>query len=260
MTKAVRELYPFPAAIRYQRLAVLIDGDNVSSDVADRLFEEIAKFGEISVCRVYGDFSVEGSINWGPDIISEHAISSQHLSELTTGKNGADIAMTVDAMDLLRDEVCDGFCLVSSDCDFTRLAERIRKQGLKVFGFSSRNPPKSLQNVCHKFVSFENLAPRIASKLDCNNSTEKSLKSPTKFVPLFREAVSPMKTEDGWIHFGSVGKEIRRIDPNFKPEVFGCGSLIDLMKKTNQLKMVQRENGGWYVRKELMSPSEQQTA
>lgn len=257
MTKTIQEIYPLPVAFRYQRLAVLIDGDNVSSDIADKLFEEIAKLGEISVCQVYGDFSGEGSINWGSDITSEHAISTRHLFELTTGKNGADIAMTVDAMDLLRDEVCDGFCLVSSDCDFTWLAQRIRKQGLKVFGFSSRNPPKSLQKICHKFVYIEDLAPCTVPKLKCKNPTKRSVKPPSKFIPLFRKAVSQMKTEDGWVHLESVKKEIRHIDPKFESEEYGCKYLIDLIKKPNQIKTEQRKNSSWYVRKKLMSSSEQ---
>ncbi|MHC2580172.1 hypothetical protein ACVMHR_004911 [Bradyrhizobium diazoefficiens] len=133
-----------PSELRSPRLAVLIDADNASAKIADGLFEEIAKIGEASVRRIYGDFSNARSRGWA-DILSKHAIIPQQQFAYTTGKNASDITLVIDAMDLLHSGRFDGFCLVSSDSDFTRLAARIREQGVDVFGFGEQKTPEKLQ-------------------------------------------------------------------------------------------------------------------
>src|ERR1700704_2128054 len=145
-----------PAELRSPRLAVLIDADNASAKIADGLFEEIAKLGEASVRRIYGDFSHARSRAWA-DILSKHAIIPQQQFAYTTGKNASDITMVIDAMDLLYSGRFDGFCLVSSDSDFTRLAARIRESGLIVYGFGERKTPKPFVAACDKFIYIENL-------------------------------------------------------------------------------------------------------
>src|SRR5271156_4315387 len=146
-----------PSEARSPRLAVLIDADNTSAKIADGLFEEIAKIGEASVRRIYGDFSSARSKGWA-DVLSKHAIIPQQQFSYTTGKNASDITLVIDAMDLLHSGRFDGFCLVSSDSDFTRLASRIREQGVDVFGFGEQKTPESFRQACRRFVYTEKSA------------------------------------------------------------------------------------------------------
>ena len=151
-----------PTDGRSPRLAVLIDADNASAKIADGLFEEIAKIGEASVRRIYGDFSNPRSKAWA-DTLSKHAIIPQQQFAYTSGKNASDITLVIDAMDLLHSGRFDGFCLVSSDSDFTRLAARIREQGVDVFGFGEQKTPESFRQACRRFVYTENLLSGAAS-------------------------------------------------------------------------------------------------
>src|SRR5688500_11666875 len=141
---------------RTARLAVLIHADNASTTIASRLFEEIAKIGEASVRRIYGDFSGPRLKPWA-DILAQHAIIPQQQFAYTAGKNASDIALVIDAMDLLHSGRFDGVCLVSADSDFTRLASRIREQGLDVYGFGERKTPESFRQACRRFIYTENL-------------------------------------------------------------------------------------------------------
>ena len=141
---------------RLPRLAVLIDADNTSPQIAGGLFEEIAKFGEASVRRIYGDFSTPQLKSWS-NILQKHAIDPYQQFAYTKGKNASDIALVIDAMDLLHSGRFDGFCLVSSDSDFTRLASRLREQGADVYGFGARKTPESFIQACPRFIYTENL-------------------------------------------------------------------------------------------------------
>src|SRR3989440_11631177 len=146
---------------RLPRFAVLIDADNTSPQIAGGLFEELAKFGETSVRRIYGDFSCQPIRSWS-DILQKHAIDPYQQFSYTKGKNAADIALVIDAMDLLHSGRFDGFCLVSSDSDFTRLASRLREQGADVYGFGAQKTPESFRQACRRFVYTENLLPEAA--------------------------------------------------------------------------------------------------
>ena len=147
---------------RSPRLAVLIDADNASAKIVDGLFEEIAKIGEASVRRIYGDFANPRSKAW-IDVLARHAIIPQQQFAYTAGKNASDITLVIDAMDLLHSGRFDGFCLVSSDSDFTRLASRIREQGIDVFGFGEQKTPESFRQACRRFIYTENLLPVAAA-------------------------------------------------------------------------------------------------
>ena len=143
---------------RLRRFAVLIDADNTSPRIVAGLFEEIAKFGEASVRRIYGDFSSPRLKSWA-DILQKYAIDPYQQFAYTTGKNASDIALVIDAMDLLHSERFDGFCLVSSDSDFTRLASRLREEGADVYGFGAHKTPESFRQACRRFIYTENLLP-----------------------------------------------------------------------------------------------------
>ena len=144
---------------RPPRFAVLIDADNTSPQIAGGLFEEVAKFGEASVRRIYGDFS-NGQLRSWSDILQKHAIDPYQQFAYAKGKNASDIALVIDAMDLLHSGRFDGFCLVSSDSDFTRLASRLREQGADVYGFGARQTPESFRQACRRFIYTENLLPQ----------------------------------------------------------------------------------------------------
>src|SRR6188768_1410154 len=192
---------------RSPRLAVLIDADNASVKIADGLFEEIAKLGEASVRRIYGDFSNARSRAWA-DTLSKHAIIPQQQFAYTTGKNASDITLVIDAMDLLHSGRFDGFCLVSSDSDFTRLAARIREQGVDVFGFGEQKTPESFRQACRRFVYTENLLSGAGNSQD---GASKPLQSASAAVPIINKIVTEMESDDGWVHLGEVGKQLANL-------------------------------------------------
>src|SRR5690606_5496133 len=192
---------------RSPRLAVLIDADNASAKIADGLFEEIAKIGEASVRRIYGDFSSARSKGWA-DVLSKHAIIPQQQFAYTTGKNAADITLVIDAMDLLHSGRFDGFCLVSSDSDFTRLAARVREQGIDVYGFGEQKTPESFRQACRRFVYTENLVPTVtASQADVGAKT-KALQPPGTAATIIKKVIAQMETEDGWVPLRAVGTQL----------------------------------------------------
>src|SRR6188768_1563605 len=164
-----------PEDNRLRRFAVLIDADNTSPRIAAGLFEEIAKFGEASVRRIYGDFSGGRLRSWA-DILQKYAIDPYQQFAYTSGKNASDIALVIDAMDLLHSGRFDGFCLVSSDSDFTRVASRLREEGADVYGFGAQKTPESFRQACRRFVYTENLLPEAeVSAPDQQGTVPKSL-------------------------------------------------------------------------------------
>src|ERR1700716_4286688 len=173
---------------RSPRLAVLIDADNASPRIADGLFEEVAKLGEASVRRIYGDFSGPRLKLWA-DILSKHAIIPQQNFAYTAGKNASDIALVIDAMDLLHSARFDGFCLVSSDSDFTRLAARIREQGIDVYGFGEQKTPESFRQACRKFVYTENLLPGATNNNRGTVPTPEPLQPVSSAAPILKKVL-----------------------------------------------------------------------
>ncbi|WP_431323151.1 NYN domain-containing protein [Rhizobium sp. YTU87027] len=222
--------------LRLPRLAVLIDADNASAKIVDGLFEEIAKIGEASVRRIYGDFASARSKAW-TDVLSKHAIIPQQQFAYTTGKNASDITLVIDAMDLLHSGRFDGFCLVSSDSDFTRLASRIREQGVDVFGFGEQKTPESFRQACRRFIYTENLLPSVATNGADAGQAAPSLKPPSAATPIIRKVIAQMETEDGWVPLGAVGTQLANLASDFDPRTFGFKKLSDLVKKTNSFEV-----------------------
>jgi hypothetical protein len=218
-----------PTDGRSPRLAVLIDADNASAKIADGLFEEVAKIGEASVRRIYGDFSNPRSKAWA-DTLSKHAIIPQQQFAYTSGKNASDITLVIDAMDLLHSGRFDGFCLVSSDSDFTRLAARIREQGVDVFGFGEQKTPESFRQACRRFVYTENL---LAGAANSQEGASKPLQPLTAAVPIINKVITQMESDDGWVPLGEVGRQLANLASDFDPRNFGFRKLGDLVRKTN---------------------------
>lgn len=239
---------------RPRKLAVLIDADNTSPRIATGLFEEIATIGEASVRRIYGDFSSTRLRKWA-DILSTHAIMPHQNFANIAGKNASDIALVIDAMDLLHSGRFDGFCLVSSDSDFTRLAARIREHGLEVFGFGEKKTPESFRQACKRFIYTENLQPLALQAPEEGTvsgngplSEAASIKlPPKKAVPLIMTALSQLEEVDGWYHLGGVGTRLIALMSDFDPRTYGCAKLVTLFEKTGAFD-VRRDQLAVFIR------------
>jgi uncharacterized LabA/DUF88 family protein len=222
---------------RSPRLAVLIDADNTSAKIADRLFEEIAQLGEASVRRIYGDFTRAGLRGW-TDILAKHAIIAHQQFAYVTGKNASDIALVIDAMDLMHSGRFEGFCLVSSDSDFTRLAARIREEGLDVFGFGERKTPESFRQACRRFIYTENL---LLGQAQTQTGAPVRAQTPGDAVPLLRTAIAQMDSEDGWVSLGALGTRLANLAADFDPRSYGVAKLSDLVRKSGAFEIDQSE-------------------
>lgn len=228
---------------RAPRLAVLIDADNASPEIATGLFEEIAKFGDASVRRIYGDFSGTQLRSWAKILVTHSILPHQNFAN-TVGKNASDIALVIDAMDLLHTGRFDGFCLVSSDSDFTRLAARIREQGVTVYGFGQQKTPESFRQACHRFVFTENLLPSAAPD-EAHASTPHPTpahKSPSKAAALIRKAIALSEDVDGWAPLGRVGQNLTSLAPDFDPRSYGQTKLLSLVTRAGPFET--RRAGG----------------
>ncbi len=217
---------------RQARLAVLIDADNAQAAIVDGLLGEIAQYGIASVKRIYGDWTDNRLKGWKTALL-EHGINPVQQFAYTTGKNATDSALIIDAMDLLYTEKLDGFCIVSSDSDFTRLASRIREAGLKVYGFGEKKTPKAFMSACDKFIYTE-----ILRKTDDVSEPKQKRTAPKKqpldlrLLNTLRHVVDDTVDEAGWSHLGSVGQNILNKSPEFDPRNYGFKKLRDLLEES----------------------------
>jgi hypothetical protein len=248
------------------RLAVLIDADNAQAAVIEGLLGEIARFGEATVKRIYGDFTSPNRAQW-KKVLNRHAIKPVQQFAYTTGKNATDSTLIIDAMDLLYTRRFDGFCLVSSDSDFTGLALRIREEDLTVLGFGEKKTPEAFRNACHKFVVTEVLRPvkkepaadpeARGSDSDAKGSPETATKAkngepteqqafPREFV---LEALDKASDDAGWAKLGTFGSYLTKIQPDFDSRLYGFKKLSDLVKgKRDIFQVEERESPGSEVK------------
>lgn len=207
------------------RLAVLIDADNASTRSIADVLVEIARFGVPTVRRAYGDWTVETLRPWKEALV-EHSIQPIQQFAYTSGKNATDSALIIDAMDLLHAGHLDGFCIVSSDSDFTRLASRIREQGMRAYGFGERKTPRSFVSACDAFIYVENLrppgdTPSIPAEIAVTRNAE--------LTKLLTEAVVSCAGDDGWSDLAAVGQKLRVVKSDFDPRNYGFLKLKDLV-------------------------------
>jgi len=226
------------------KLAVLIDADNTQAVIVEGLLDEISKYGIASVKRIYGDWTSTNLRSWKEKLL-EYAIQPVQQFAYTSGKNATDSAMIIDAMDLLYTESLDGFCVVSSDSDFTRLAARLREDGKLVLGFGQKKTPKPFVAACDKFVYTEILRENE----DESHGREpkpregtQDLKSDRKVGPLLRAAVEDAADEFGWAYLGAVGTYIANRQPEFDPRNYGYKKLGDLIKASGLFEIDERDN------------------
>ncbi|MCY7353689.1 MAG: NYN domain-containing protein [Lysobacter sp.] len=244
-----------------RRLAVLIDADNAQPSVIEGLLAEVAKFGVASVKRIYGDFTSTRATQWKTALL-KHSINPVQQFAYTSGKNATDSSLIIDAMDLMYTGRFDGMCLVSSDSDFTRLAQRIREEGLTVYGFGERKTPDAFVQACDKFIYTEVLradvtvaAPATPARVarpakaaakktvPAQATTAAAITQPAAIAPtpnkptvlplpldLLRRAIEEASDEQGWAHLGNVGSYLTKIRPDFDPRLYGHKKLSDLLK------------------------------
>ena len=259
-----------------RRLAVLIDADNAQPSVIEGLLAEVAKFGVASVKRIYGDFTSTRQTQW-KNALLKHSISPVQQFAYTSGKNATDSSLIIDAMDLMYTGRFDGMCLVSSDSDFTRLAQRLREEGLLVFGFGERKTPDPFVQACDKFIYTEVLRPdvapapepkrRVATRAPAISKTAVRVHSITPApevaplaagsapalarpaplplpLELLRRAIEEASDEQGWAPLGAVGTYLTKIRPDFDPRLYGHKKLSDLLRSHPRHFAMEERAGG----------------
>ena len=225
-------------------IAVLIDGDNIPSAFLKEMMEEIAKYGNPTIKRIYGDWTKPNLSKW-KNILLENAITPIQQYGYTTGKNATDSAMIIDAMDILYSEKVNGFCIVSSDSDFTRLATRLREAGMQVIGIGEKKTPNPFIVACDKFIYIEILKNKSKEKV---SEGEKELDKETfdtispKEIKLIASTITDLSDDEGWAFLGDVGSLLQKKRPNFDPRNYGFQKLTPLIKSTGKFEIDQRES------------------
>ena len=225
-----------------KKLAVLIDADNAQPDTVVGLLAEIANYGVASVKRAYGDWTTPALKGWKETLL-DHSIQPIQQFAYTKGKNATDSAMIIDAMDLLYTESFDGFCIVSSDSDFTKLAARIRESGLVVYGFGERKTPSPFVSACDKFIYTEVLRSKVDEQKVMERKSTNALKQDTKLVNLIRNAIDASSDDSGWTQLGPVGSHIAKQSPDFDPRNYGYQKLGELAAAIKLFEIESRQVG-----------------
>lgn len=233
-----------------ERLAVLIDADNVPYANIKEMLEEIAKDGTPTIKRIYADWTKPTVSGW-KNVLLENAITPIQQYSYTTGKNSSDSALIIDAMDILYSQKVDGFCIVSSDSDFTRLAIRLREAGMKVIGFGEKKTPKPFITACDKFIYIEILKPEPAETIELTAKASHRRKTETKpldridreLIMLITESVEDLADENGWTFLGNLGNFILKRKPDFDPRNYGFSKLLPLIKNINKFEIDERDSG-----------------
>lgn len=225
-------------------LAVLIDGDNIPSASIKEMMEEIAKYGNPTIKRIYGDWTKPNLAKW-KNLLLENAITPIQQYGYTSGKNATDSAMIIDAMDILYSGKVNGFCLVSSDSDFTRLATRLRESGLQVIGIGEKKTPNPFIVACDKFIYIEILNNQSKERVSENERETAKVavdKITNKEIKLIETTINDLSEEDGWAFLGDVGSLLQKKQPNFDSRNYGFEKLTPLIKSIGRFDLEQREN------------------
>lgn len=241
--------------MKEEKLAVLIDADNVPYANVKEMLEEITKYGSPTIKRIYADWTKPTVSGW-KGVLLENAITPIQQYSYTTGKNSSDSALIIDAMDILYSGKVDGFCIVSSDSDFTRLATRLREAGMKVIGFGEKKTPKPFITACDKFIYLEILkkeadAPvKSMSKKDAPPVSKRQPlnKVDQALIKLIAQSVDDLSDEDGWTFLGSLGSYIMKKQPDFDPRNYGFPKLSSLIKSIKKFQTDERNSGSDNIR------------
>ncbi len=224
---------------RAKKVALLIDGDNAQPSLIGKILAEAGKYGLVTIRRIYGDWTTVNMTGWKTSL-HDNAIQPIQQFRYTVGKNATDSAMIIDAMDILHSHLVDGFCIVSSDSDYTRLATRIREMGFFVMGIGKRSTPRAFVNACNVFIYTENLSPREQQQRRKTRSASQKTEGKEERedkdkkldpVPLLKGAFDMAVREDGWANLGEIGFYLRQLDPGFDPRTYGFKQLSQLIKR-----------------------------
>lgn len=236
-------------------LAVLIDADNIPAKYAAPILREITTYGEPALRRVYADWSSSALGNWKKEVVELGLVASQETAN-TKGKNASDIGLVIDAMDILHTGRFDGFVLVSSDSDFTALANRLREDGVEVIGIGESKAPVSLRNVCNRFILIENIVGQdkdaAPAKPDVKSAPAieaPSPQPPSKAIPLVIKAMDSIDREGEWFSLGQLGQYITRANPDFDSRTYGSPKLSDLLAKTGRFEVRKGQGNHLEVRR-----------
>ena len=223
-------------------MAVLIDGDNIPSAQVKEMMEEITKYGNPSIKRIYGDWTRPGLNKW-KNLLLENAITPIQQYGYTSGKNATDSAMIIDAMDILYSGKVNGFCLVSSDSDFTRLATRLKEAGMQVIGIGEKKTPNPFIVACDRFIYIEILKKKSEEKVENRDANELVIDKITKKeIQLISTTIKDLSDDDGWSFLGDVGSLLQKKRPNFDSRNYGFEKLTPLIKSIGKFEIEQREN------------------
>jgi uncharacterized LabA/DUF88 family protein len=233
------------------RLAVLIDADNISSTNIKGMLEEIAKYGTPTFKRIYGDWTKPNLAGW-KTVLLENAITPIQQYSYTSGKNSTDSALIIDAMDILYTGGVDGFCIVSSDSDFTRLATRLREAGKKVFGIGEKKTPSPFIASCNKFIYIEILKKEVKEVASLKPAAKEPVKKNApplnkELVKIISDSISDIAEEDGWVYLGTLGNLILKKHPDFDSRNYGHKKLIDLIKTIPQIEIDKRPDRNNFI-------------
>ena len=232
------------------KIAMLIDGDNAQSSLLAQMLVEAGRHGQVTLRRIYGDWTTTNMKSW-KDTLNYHAFQPIQQFRYTVGKNATDSAMIIDAMDILHSGVVEGFCLVSSDSDYTRLATRIRETGIFVMGIGEKKTPKAFVNACDVFVFTENLTTeekKTAPKKKSSSKSAKKKKDDLDPLPILSQAFEMSVGEDGWSPLASMGQAVYQVDPSFDPRTYGHKQLSRMIAKLkDRFEMRSQEIGGTSV-------------
>lgn len=223
------------------KIALLIDGDNAQPSLLEKIMAEAGKYGTITIRRIYGDWTMANMNSWKATL-NNHAIQPIQQFRYTVGKNATDSALIIDAMDILHRGLVEGFCIVSSDSDYTRLATRIREAGIFVMGVGQKKTPKAFVNACKVFIYTENLTerepdtrPRQPARKETHAGPADDETLPPDPIPLLKQAFEMAVGEDGWAQLGTIGTFLLQLDPGFDPRTYGFKQLSQLIKAYSKL-------------------------
>ena len=234
------------------RLAVLIDADNIPYRLISGILEEVAKYGSPTFKRIYADWTKPHVAGW-KTVLLDHAITPVQQYSYTTGKNSSDSAMIIDAMDILYTGRVDGFCIVSSDSDFTRLATRLREAGMKVIGMGEQKTPGAFRAACDKFIYIEilmkeDMLPKPARQKETAKKEKILNKADKQFVNLLTGSINDLADENGWAFLGDLGNLLLKKRPDFDPRNYGYAKLLPLIKSLPGFEIDERGTGRKHVK------------
>lgn len=231
------------------RIAILVDGDNAQAKLLKSILEEVSKYGKVTIRRIYGDWTTPHMNGW-KEVLNNLSFTPIQKFSYTTGKNSTDTSLIIDAMDILHDGVVDGFCIVSSDSDYTGLAKRIREEGIFVMGIGEKKTPMAFVQSCEIFTFSENIAP-VTEKIKETDAEKNTPRSKTKKqakpgvdMTLINKAYDMSTAESDEVHISNIGLNLRKIDPSFDPRAFGFKNLTQLFASLKNYQVINNETGG----------------